>query len=103
MRKFLKALSLTACTAAMLGTGALQAGSRRSEPVQIPFEFKVNNKVLPAGTYRLQRGVNDAFSSLVNIKTGQRIQLLSPIGSETTKTKLVFEREGDGFVLKKLS
>jgi len=102
MRKLLQALSLTACAAVIPGTGALQAASRRSEPVQIPFEFKLNNKVLPAGTYRLQRGSTDAFSSLVNLKTGQRVPLLSPLGNETTKTGLVFERDGDGFVLKKL-
>ena len=101
MRKW-KALPAAVCLAALLGTGAL-AASRRTEPVDIPFDFKVNHKLLPAGTYRLQRGPADGFTELVNVKTGERVHLLRPIGSETTKTKLVFEREGDLFVLKKLS
>ena len=35
---------------------ALQAAGRRSEPVEIPFDFTVHGKQLPAGTYRLQKG-----------------------------------------------
>jgi hypothetical protein len=103
MHKFVKTLALTVCAAAILGAGALQAAARRSAPLEIPFAFKVHNKVLPAGTYRIQRGATDGFVTLLNIKTGQQVQILRTLGGETSKTRLVFEHDTDGYVLKKMS
>jgi hypothetical protein len=103
MRTVLNNLLITGCCALVLGTAGLQAAPHRTGPVEIPFAFKVYNRVLPAGTYRIQRGDTQAYAELVNIKTGQRVQLLRSFTSESTKTKLIFEREGTGFVLRKLS
>jgi hypothetical protein len=102
MKKFLRALTLTAGVAAMLGTSALQAAIHRSQIVQIPFAFKVQQQELPAGTYRIVHQTGDAIAALVNVKTGKRVQLLHPAGVEIGKTRLVFEHNSDGYILKKL-
>jgi hypothetical protein len=99
MNRFFQALSL----GAILGGATLQAAGHRSDPVEIPFDFKVHGKQLPAGTYRLQYGSTDQFSALVNVQTGKQVQILRSLGSETGKARLVFEYRADGYVLKKLS
>jgi hypothetical protein len=103
MKHIVKALSLTAGVAVMLGTGVLQAAGHRSEPVEIPFDFTVQGQHLPAGTYRLQRGSSDRFAALVNTRTGKQVQVLKSLGSDGSKTKLVFEHNDSGYVLRKLS
>jgi hypothetical protein len=103
MNKFVKTLSVTAVAAAMFGAGALQAAGRRSEPLEIPFDFTVHGKHLPAGEYRLQRGSADAFAALVNVRTGARVQVLRTRGNDGNKPKLVFEHDGGGYVLRKVS
>ncbi len=103
MNRFLKALSVTIGAAALLGTGALEAAGRRSEPVEIPFDFSVQGKQLPAGTYRLQRGAGDRIEALVNLRTGQQVQILRSLGGGAGKIKLQFERHANGYVLRKLS
>jgi hypothetical protein len=101
MKRFLNALTLA--TAALAGASALRAATLRSAPVEIPFTFTIGGKQLPAGTYRLQRGTTDNFATLVNLYTGAQVQLLRPVGKTGEKTKLIFERHGDGYVLRKLS
>jgi hypothetical protein len=103
MNRFFRALSMTIAGAAILGGGALQAAGRGSDPVEIPFDFKVLGKQLPAGTYRLQKGTSDRFAALVNVRTGRQVQILRSVGSERGKAKLVFEHRANGYVLKKLS
>src|SRR5690348_16140494 len=102
MNRFLKALSMGAGVAAMLGTSAM-AATRKSEPIEIPFDFAVRGQHLPAGTYRVQRDGSDRFAALVNVKTGKRVKVMRSAGSESQKTKLVFEHETGGYVLRKLS
>ena len=103
MNRFFQALSMTIAGAAIVGGAALQAAGHRSEPIEIPFDFSVQGKHLPAGTYRLQKRTSDRFSVLVNLRTGKQIQMLRSLGNETGKAKLVFEHQADGYVLKKLS
>jgi hypothetical protein len=102
MNRFWKTLSLTLGAAALLGSSVLQA-AHRSEPVQIPFDFKVNRAQLPAGSYRLEHRDTDAFDTLVNLQTGARVQLLRPMRNDNGKAKLVFEHGVNGYVLKRLS
>ena len=101
--KLLRGLSMTIAGAAILGGSMLQAAGHRSDPVEIPFDFTVLGKQLPAGTYRLQKGTSAGFSALVNLRTGKSVQILRAVGSDTGKAKLVFEHQKDGYVLKKLS
>ena len=103
MKRYLKALSLTVGTVAMLGTSALQAAGHRSEPLEIPFDFTVAGKHLPAGQYRLQRGATDRFAALVNVHTGKQVQIMRALGSDGKHTRLIFERHADGYVLRKVS
>jgi hypothetical protein len=103
MKRFFQALSMTIAGAAILGGSALQAAGRRSDPIEIPFAFKVLGKQLPAGTYRLQKGANDRSAALVNLRTGKQVQILRSLGNQPGKSKLVFEHQADGYVLKKLS
>ena len=103
MNRIVKALSLTAGVAVMLGSGVLQAAGHRSEPVEIPFDFTVQGKQLPAGTYRLQRGTSDRITALVNVRTGKQVQILRRLGGDGSKSKLVFEHGDSGYVLRKLS
>ena|SRR5215467_6335101 len=103
MTRFFQALRMTVAAAAILGGSALQGAVRRSEQLEIPFDFKVQGKQLPAGTYRLQQSGTDRFATLVNLRTGKRVQMLGPMGNEHGNIKLVFEHQADGYVLKKLS
>ncbi len=103
MNRILKALSLAAGAAAVLGTGALQAAGHRSDPLEIPFAFTVQGKQLPAGTYRLQRADTNRIEALVNVRTGEQVQILRSLGNNGPKIKLMFERQGDRYVLRKLS
>jgi len=103
MRRLSKALFVMAGSAALLGTSVLQAAGRRSEPVQIPFDFVVQGKQLPAGTYRLQREAGDRIEALVNLRTGQQVQMLRSLGGDGGKVKLQFERQGNTYFLRKLS
>jgi hypothetical protein len=103
MKRFLQSLSLTAGAAAILGSGVLQAAGHRTEPLEIPFDFVVQGKHLPAGTYRLQRGTAERIDALVNVRTGAQVQVLRSVGGDGHKTKLIFERQGDTYVLRKLS
>jgi hypothetical protein len=103
MNRFVKALSVAIGAAVMLGSSAMQAAGHRSDPVEIPFDFTVQGQQLPAGAYRLQRGASDRVTALVNVRTGKQVQILRSLGNEPGKTRLVFERQGDGYVLRKLS
>lgn len=102
MNRFFRTVTMTAGVAAMLGSAALNAAMRRSESISIPFDFKVAKTALPAGNYRLEQGVSDAFARLVNVKSGKQVQLLRPFIKAQGKTKLMFEHGTDGYVLKKL-
>jgi hypothetical protein len=102
INRFWKGCALIVGAAAMLGSSVLQA-AHRSEAVEIPFAFKVHRTHLPAGTYRLEHRDSEVFATLVNLKTGEHIELLRPVGRDTGKAKLVFERGAGGYVLKRLS
>jgi hypothetical protein len=102
INRFWRGCALTLGAAAMLGSSVLQA-AHRSEAVEIPFDFKVHRTHLPAGTYRLEHRDAEAFATLVNLKTGEHIELLRPVGKDTGKAKLVFEHRSAGYVLKRIS
>ena len=83
--KLLRGLSMTIAGAAILGSIMLQAAGHRSDPVEIPFDFTVQGKQLPAGTYRLQKGTSAGFSALVNLRTGKSVQILRAVGATRAK------------------
>ena len=98
---FVLALGLTAIFAP--GPLSAQAGVH-SETVSIPFAFHVEKVALPAGEYRLERVFGKDIVTLVNLRSGQRVQILSHEATRTNgKAKLVFETGPSGYSLKSLS
>jgi hypothetical protein len=90
--------------ALLLGALALQASTVQSEKFQIPFEFQVQHKTLPAGQYQVQQATGSDLAFLVNSKTGERIEFLRPSTTrEEGKTRLVFENTENGHALKQIS
>ena len=90
--------------AAMFTASALNAATFRSENVSIPFAFRVAKVALPAGEYRITQGHGSDITYLINLKTGQQVQILRSGGSPLEdRAKLVFENTSEGYVLKTIS
>ena len=101
IRVFALALGLTA----MFATSQLSAQqSANSEKVFIPFAFHVAKVMLPAGEYRIEQAFGKDIAMLVNMQTGQRVQILRQEANHVPgKAKLVFETGPQGHTLKTLS
>lgn len=99
IRNYVMALALGA--AAFAATGSLQAAYTSSEKVKVNFDFRVYNKVMPAGEYRIERDSASNFVMLVNTKTNQRVQVVrSVVQHEPSKDYLRFEKEANGYKLR---
>jgi hypothetical protein len=98
---FAMALGLTA----MFATSSLSAqAAMNSKKISIPFAFHVDKVAMPAGEYRLEQEFGKEIVTLVNLQTGQRVQLLRHEAASTPgKSKLFFETGPQGYSLKKLS
>ena len=87
--------------AAILTTSTLNAATFYSEKVAIPFDFRVSKVTMPAGEYRVNQPFSSDIAYLVNIKTGQQVQVLRATSAQTGgRARLVFENTGTGHVLK---
>ena len=90
--------------AAMFTASALNAATFRSENVSIPFAFRVAKVALPAGEYRITQGHGSDITYLINLKTGQQVQVLRSGGAPVEgRARLVFENTGSGYILKAIS
>lgn len=99
--KAIRAFALVMGSAAFYSGSQLPAAVRRSDPVTIPFEFKVENVTLPAGEYRVERDTGSEIARLVNVKTRRSIQMLrSDAGSPDGKLSLTFVHDGSGYRVK---
>jgi hypothetical protein len=103
VKKATRVFALAPCAALLFGT--LQASTVKSEKIEIPFAFSVQkHKILPAGLYQVEQATASDLASLVNTKTGERVQVLRP---QTThqqgKAHLVFENNAHGHSLKSIS
>jgi len=100
IRVFVLALGLTAT----LATSSLFAQQGVYQKVNIPFAFFVERTALPAGDYRIEPIFGKEIVSLVNLTTGQRVNILPSEGVRLSgKAKLVFEVGPRGYSLKKMS
>ena len=101
IRVFALALGLTA----MFATSQLSAqAGMYTERVSVPFAFHVGKVAMPAGEYRIEQTFGKDIVTLVNMQTGQRVQILRQEASRVPeKVKLVFENGPQGHVLKSLS
>ena len=103
-KRILRALALLPCAALILGASALQASTVRSEKFQIPFPFKAQNQVMPAGEYEVEQAAGSDFAILINHKTGERVPFRRPSYiREEGKARLVFENNQNGHLLKQIS
>jgi hypothetical protein len=90
--------------AAVFAVPSLNAASIVSERMTIPFDFRVAKTSLPSGIYRVERDFGKPVVTLVNVKTGQRVQVLRNDNDRVPgRTKLLFESTGQGYSLKRLS
>ena len=90
--------------AAMVTASALNAATIQTEKVDIPFNFQVSKTAMPAGMYRVHQSFGSDIAFLVNVTTGQQVQVLRNIGAHKEgRAKLVFENTASGRVLKTIS
>lgn len=90
--------------AAVSFTGSLQATELCSERVTIPFTFQADKVVLPSGTYRVEQDFGSPLITLVNVETGQRIQVIRrEPARHDGKLKLTFVHEGQTARLKSIA
>jgi hypothetical protein len=104
MKKFFRSLSIGLGLTALFAGSNLNAAGYVTENIAIPFDFKVYNTTLPAGTYRVEQDFGQYLVSIVNLKTGRRVQVLRDLPSRIPgRAKLIFEPTGQGYRLAKVS
>jgi hypothetical protein len=102
MKNVFRTCVLGAGIAAMVTASAF-ATTFRTEKVEIPFAFHVSKTSMPAGEYRVQQNFGSGIAFLVNLQTGQQVQVLRDgANSADGKAKLVFENTPRGLVLKSI-
>jgi len=103
MKKFFRSLSVGLGLSAMFAASNLNATGYVTESIAIPFEFKVDKMTMPAGDYRVEQDFGKYLVSIVNLKTGHRVQVLRDYGNHVAgRSKLIFEPTGAGYKLAKV-
>jgi Na+-transporting NADH:ubiquinone oxidoreductase subunit NqrF len=104
MKNVFHKCAFTLGIAAMVTASSLNASMIMTEKVAIPFNFQVARTTLPAGEYRVQQQFGSDIAYLVNLKTGQQVQVLRSVGEKKDgRAKLVFQNTASGHVLKTIS
>jgi hypothetical protein len=104
MKELFRNISVGLGLAAFLAFGNLNATGYVTENIAVPFEFKVDKLTLPAGEYRIEEEFGKYIVSIVNVKTGRRIQFLRDNSRrQPGRAKLVFEPTGQGYRLARVS
>ena len=102
--KLFSTMAIAAALSALCVTAKLSAMDAVSQRLTVPFSFKVDTAILPAGDYRVEREFGKQTVFIVNLKTGLRVQMIGHIPQgETEKVKLRFETTADGYKLAKIS
>jgi hypothetical protein len=73
MSSIVKRSLLVAGAVLALGQGAARAADFRDMTVNVPFPFLVENRVMPAGKYLLQRDDQDRSLLLIRSESGKRV------------------------------
>jgi hypothetical protein len=104
MKNFFRNLSVGLGLSAIFASSSLNAATFVSENIAIPFDFKVDTMTLPAGEYQVQQDFGRYLVSLVNVKTGRKVQVLRDSGAQREgRAKLIFEPTGQGYKLSKVA
>lgn len=99
-KTFVRMFSAAAC-AALFSLSSINAEVRQVSNVVIPFEFKVLNKMLPAGEYRVEQTAGSDIATMTNTTTGERVRILRPASLQKEgKTVLTFAPAKEGMKLK---
>lgn len=82
--------------------GIAQTSGRPRLVANIPFEFNVGEKVMPAGEYTVTQITPSADRAVLHIRnkhgdSGAMIQMNNLIGKTQNKSRLVFNRYGDEY------
>jgi hypothetical protein len=105
----MKKLSLRIAVA-LVGLAGLGVAAKAWVPdqivVTIPFEFVVDGKTLPAGTYRVNRVGDDRWDGLIfrsfENSAGVIVHPIEVESAPADKTKVSFEKAGDEHFLSKI-
>ena len=79
-----------------------QTASQLISTVNVPFEFTVNDTVLPAGSYAVQSDPQTNLLVPVNSTTHQRVMVFTSnheLQGVADRSELTFRRDGDTVVL----
>jgi hypothetical protein len=93
-QRTIRSLALLSVAAVVSGACALEAAITQTDKFDIPFAFQLQNKhkPMPAGEYRIEQQFGSSLAVLVNIKTGERAQILRSDSIRSNgKARLVFE------------
>lgn len=100
MKKNLICAAVLAITS-VAGVAETKQNSRPGT-IEIPFEFRVQNERMPAGTYNI-KNAGASFVVLRNLETGREVWVLSNEQAHNGKKQLRFKHVGEDFVIERVS
>jgi len=101
MKHQLSRIAMTVGLAAVMGSTLLLAAMSGKGTAEVPFDFQIQNRVLPAGMYSLTHSNTDGILYIRNEGTGESIAFLAPLRkwAKADAPKLTFNRYGDRYFL----
>lgn len=102
----LKSLTCVCAALATLVTASIPAGAgfvRGTAKVNVPFEFVVSGKTMPAGKYNLEPSANQTLVTLRGERGSSVLVFMdrqSTSINDIAKPRLVFEKQNGKFLLK---
>lgn len=101
MKRQFSRIAMTFGLAAVMGTTLLLAATSGKGTAELPFDFQVQGRVLPAGMYSLTHSNTDGILFIRNEGTGESIAFLAPVRKwgKADDPKLTFNQYGDRYFL----
>jgi hypothetical protein len=97
------AVALVPASVFLIAPAAANAFSLEQQ-TSVPFAFRIGNRTLPAGTYKLRQVFETTNLSyyLVNTETGRAAMVSRSFGAGEKPIELIFSKDEEGYVLKKV-
>lgn len=103
MKNIFRAASLALGAIVMTASSLSATSGMEANDVTIPFAFRVAKQTLPAGKYRMEQSPSSYAVTLTNKETNERVRVLrSDPGHLRGTMRLVFQTDGNGYVLKQV-
>jgi len=108
MKKHIFSSCFTSILALFLAMASVQAQSAVRYQAEIPFDFVIGNETYEAGDYSVSLKDSTDLATVLSVRNGEnrllQINAVSKTGrtSGNGHTKLVFERYGGNYVLKRI-